>query len=262
MRKKILPVLVGGVLTLVALVGAFTYRMAYAQSSTPTPAAPAQTGKGPGMGPRGVSDQELANALGISLDQLQTAQKSATDEALKEAVSAGLITQAQADQFAQNEQNAQNGHPFPGLPPLKDSSIDYNALLAKALGISTDQLQAVYQKAYYADIDAAVANGSMTQAQADEAKGRYALSNDSNFQSAMKSAFEAAVNQAVSSGVITQAQADQILQNDSGMMGWPGLGGPGGRGGPGGPNGWNGGTPPNPPSGTANPNSAAPTATP
>jgi hypothetical protein len=62
-------------------------------------------------------------------------------------------------------------------------------------------------------------------------KGKYALSNDSAFQSSMNTAYTDAVNQAVSSGVITQAQADLILKNSENMFN-PGLGGWGGRGGP------------------------------
>ena len=67
-------------------------------------------------------------------------------------------------------------------------------------------------------------------------KGRYALSNDSTFQSSMQSAYTAAVNAAVASGVITQAQADQILSASNnmfmpGMGGWDGHGGPHGHGG-------------------------------
>jgi len=47
----------------------------------------------------GFSQQELATALGIDLPTLQAAYKSANTEALKEAVSKGLITQQQADQI-------------------------------------------------------------------------------------------------------------------------------------------------------------------
>ena len=80
------------------------------------------------------------------------------------------------------------------------------------MGITTDELQAAYTKAAEARIDQAVADGKLTQEQADLMKGQRALSADQSFKSAMQTAFEAAVKQAVSSGVITQAQADLILQ--------------------------------------------------
>ena len=61
-------------------------------------------------------------------------------------------------------------------------SIDYNALLADALGITVDKLQAAYTQAFTAHIDSAVASGEITQEQADLALGRNALSNNSVFQ--------------------------------------------------------------------------------
>ena len=121
------------------------------------------------------------------------------------------------------------------------NGIDYDTLLAKALEITTDQLKTARQQVETARLDAAVANGQMTQAQADEMKARTALAGDTKFQASMQTAFAASVAQAVSEGVITQAQADLIIKNSSGMsfLGGPGGhgGGPGGRGGHGGPNG-------------------------
>jgi hypothetical protein len=265
-RKKIVTLLVGGVLTLAAVFGAVSYRTVFAQAATATPSTTpkygvrsatttqAQPDRGPGMRGGEYSEQALANALGIDLTKLQAAEQSAATEALKQAVSAGLITQAQADQFAQD---STNGRPFDGMRWLKDSTIDYNTLLANALGISTDDLAAGKQKAYDASIDAAVTSGNMTQEQADAAKGRYALSNSAKFQASMKSAYDAAVQQAVTDGLITQAQADLLKAENAkgagfgGEMGFGGHGGPGGRGGPDGVA----------PANQANPTTAAPTTT-
>ncbi len=235
-RKKIITVLVTGALAVVAVFGTFTYRAVYAQSATPTPAAPGSTtnnnqalpgpGKGgPGGMRGGYTDQELASALGITTDQLQAAYTTANTEALKEAVSKGLITQAQADQLSAN---GFDPHRF-GM--FSANGIDYNAILAKALNITVDKLNAAQQQAYNANIDAAVQSGTITQAQADEMKGMNALSNDTKFQSAMKSAYDAAVKQAVTDRVITQAQADAILakQSQTGGFAVPGFDfGPGG----------------------------------
>jgi ribosomal protein S20 len=192
------------------------------------PAANNLTGSNFGMGfGGGTSDQELATTLGITVEKLQTAYTTATDEALKQAVTAGLITQAQADQI-----KARGGR-FEGLGRYTNSTtIDYNALLAKALGISVDQLNAAYQKAFNARIDSAVTAGNLTKDQADLQKGRYALMNSPKFQSAIQSAYEAAVKQAITDGVITQAQADLILKGNGGKFSG-GMGSFGGmRGGP------------------------------
>jgi len=188
-------------------------------------------GQGMPGGRGGVSDADLAAALGITTDQLTAAYKTADAEAIKEAVSKGLITQAQADQMTANNTDGRHfGGRMLGGP---NSGIDYNALLASALGITTDKLQAAYQQVEANRTQQAIANGTMTQAQADAIAARKALQQDTNFQSAMKSAYEAAVKQAVSSGVITQAQADALLQEASQSNGasfGPGFGG--GHGGP------------------------------
>ena len=235
-RTKIIGLVVTGALALVAVFGAFTFRSVYAQAATPTPGTSASPAlplgqgfnKGRPAGPRGeggYTNAELAAALNITTDQLQTAYQTANAAALKEAVSKGLITQQQADQFSVD-----------GFFPRQLGArigIDYKALLAQALGISTDQLQAAYQQALNAHLDSEVANGNLTQAQADLIKGKNALANDAKFQAALQSAFTSAVNQAVTDGVITQAQADAILQQQA--QGGPapfGFAGPRGFSGP------------------------------
>jgi hypothetical protein len=228
--KKIIVSLVIGAVALVAVFGAFTYQLAYAQSSTPTPGNGTAQGQlppgGPGRDGRGgpgvgVTDDNLAAALGITTDQLQAAEKTADAEALKEAVSKGIITQDQADQMSSKG--------FPGRHFGGPDGIDYNAMLAKALNISSDQLTAAQQEAFKTTITNAVNDGSITQAQADAVLARNALANDQKFQASMNTAYEAALKQAVSDGTITQAQADALLQEQPQQWsGGPGFG-PGGH---------------------------------
>ncbi len=263
-RSKIVTYVLVGIVAMTAVIGTTAFRPVQASASVADQAGSSQAavpaasyftdanfGKGPGGG---VSDQDLATALGITVEKLQAAYTTATDEALAQAVTAGLITQAQADQI-----KARGGR-IGELGRYTDlSTIDYNALLAKALGISVDDLKAAHVKAFNTRIDAAVAAGSMTQAQADLAKGRFALQNNAKFQTALQSAYEAAVKQAVTDGVITQAQADQILAEKAGM-GRAGFGDLGGmRGGKGGHGGFEGRGQRN---GTQPVNPAAPTVTP
>ncbi len=263
--KKIITTIVGGGLALAAVFGAVaTYHTVNAQTPTPTTTAPStQPGNAPGglkggMRAGGYTEDQLAAALGITVDKLQAAEQTATSEALKQAVADGTITQSQADQYAQN---TNNGHGFGEGMFLRDSNIDYNALLAKALGITTDQLKSARQTATFATIDQAVTAGTMTQTQADAAKARYLLSNSTKFQDAMNSAYQAAVKQAVTDGLITQAQADALLSSTNGQLNWGMKGGfdgfGGGHGGRGGPGGRNGTTP-----NSGNGSSSAPTATP
>ena len=237
-RKKIVSMVILGALAMASVFGAVAYRTVLAQTATPTAptnnSAAAPTGRGEHGGPGGTSNADLATALGITTDQLNTAYQTATAAALKQAVSQGLITQAQADQITANG----GAFPFDGRWSgyLSQNGLDFNQFLADALGISVDKLTAAYATAFNARIDAAVTAGTLTQTQADLEKGQYALTNNKAFQTSMQTAYQAAVKQAVSDGVITQAQADAILKaNPSfGMGGFRGMGGPGGFGGHGG----------------------------
>ncbi len=246
--RKTIILIVLGVLAVTLAVGGLAYKSVFAATPTTTSSTTTNTstsiGLGLGKGPfGGYTKEQLATALGITTDALNTAYQNAYAVALKDAVSKGLITQTQADQLTTNGNVFPFGNQWDSW--LTQNGIDFNTYLAQALNISVDQLKAAYQTAYDANIDLAVTNGNLTQTQADLMKGQYALYNDSTFQSSMKSAYTAAVNQAVASGVITQAQADQILANSSnlftrGMFGFAGRGGGHGHGG----DMMNGGVPP------------------
>jgi hypothetical protein len=228
MRKtKLLSILVAGALVAAAVIGVAAYRTVEAAAPAQTSSAHLGFGRGGGGG---YTNEDLAAALGITVDELSAAYQTATNAALDQAVEDGLITQAQADQIRSR------GSAFPlgsrwGIW-LSQNGIDYDALLANALGISVDELRAAYVEAFNTRIDQAVADGRLTQEQGDLMKGQNALFSNEAFRSSIQSAFEAAVQQAVTDGVITQAQADQILSSSSGMnfFGPKGFGEPGGFG--------------------------------
>lgn len=183
----------------------------------------------------GDQDEYLAQALNITADELAAARQTAYESAVDQALAEGLITQAQADQLKANSANGDFGRRGLHIPGMDSQSIDMNALLADALGITVDQLAAAKTEARSLAIDAAVADGSITQEQADEMKAESALRaylDEQDYQGQVQSLYENLVQQAVTAGVITQAQADAILADDSGFG--HGLGGPmGGRGGSG-----------------------------
>jgi hypothetical protein len=240
-HKKTIIILVLGALAATMTFGALAYRSVFA--ATPTTTSTITTGISTllesgwlgGKGPNaGYNNQDLADALGVTVDALTSAYQAAYSSALNDAVTQGLITQAQADQLTTNG----NAFPFGNRWDswLTQNGIDLNTYLADALGISADTLKTAYQTAYYTNIDQMVTDGNLSQQQADLMKGEYALYNNSTFQSSMQSAFTSAVNAAVSSGVITQNQADQILSKSSNMFmpgldDWGGHSGPHGRGG-------------------------------
>lgn len=110
----------------------------------------------------------LANALGISVEQLNTAHEPRT-QAIQEALNQGLITQAQADAMW----NGTSGSRGFGRGWRNSSTFGRQTLLANALGISVEQLQAAQTTAHTQALQEAVAAGCITQERADEI-----LSND------------------------------------------------------------------------------------
>jgi hypothetical protein len=222
---------IGGLVLIVALVGTLVLRSAIAFAQGPVggwggPDGGARFGpgamgpglhmgadefgagplEGPGMfGGRIDREALLAEALGITVEELRAAQEQANTAAIQQALDEGLITQEEADAM---------------LSRIKlRSYLDREALMAEALGITVEELQAARAEGKPLGV-------LIYELQLDPATVR----------TAMRTAYEEAIAQAVTDGVITQEQADQMLQR-------PGFGpgGPGGRGGFGGHRGGFGG---------------------
>lgn len=183
-----------------------------------------------GKGIGGYTDAELASALGITTDKLTAARTEAKSAALTKAVADGLITQAQADEITANG----NAFPFGGRWGgwLSEKGINFDTYLADALGISTTELTAARAKALDAHLATLVADGTITQDQADLMKARQALAASDTFKSDLQSAYQAALAKAVTAGTITQAQADLLLAEQTAnggfgmrMEGFGGMGG-------------------------------------
>lgn len=203
-------------------------------------AAAAQNGRGPG----GQADTYLADALGVTIDDLTTAYTAARVVAIDQAVTDGLLTQEQADALKSGAGRIDDR----GLAPIGQNKDAQDALLAEQLGITVDQLEAAETTANDARLAAAVEAGQITQEQADQMQAQDAFRqymNQADVQAQLQAAYTSAVQGAVQAGVITQEQADTILSNSNGfgrfgeMPGFGdghGFGGRhGGRGGAGGP---------------------------
>jgi len=197
----------------------------------------------------------LAKALGISVEELQTAHEKAQKAAIQQALEEGLITQAQADRLS--------GRGFPpgrGLGALlvgPDSGIDMDALLAEALGITAAELQEAREQAFSDSLAQGVADGRISEEQAELMKAHHALRDyikpdelmaqalgitkdqlqsyheqglsfdeiiaelgltEEQVSDAHQAALEAVIGQAAEEGIITQAQADLVLNNPMGMQ--------------------------------------------
>lgn len=159
----------------------------------------------------------LADALGITVAELNTARQKAYEAALDQAVEQGLLTQAQADYLKQRGVGPGFGKMM-GTWYLGSSTIDTEALFADALGITVNELRTAQAKALDAALADAVEAGYLTQAQADQIKAQWNLNrylNEQGLAAKIRSLYEEAVKAAVSAGIITQEQADQILQNQN-----------------------------------------------
>lgn len=273
--KKVITLILGGVviaavaLGSMSLVSTLDVKAADEGTEEPQTSNPPDR-KGGFRGNPGEDNQYLAEALGITEEELSAAQEEATEAAIAAAVEQGLITQEQADEMLNNDRGFR-GFGFGGCGRPGESeteeTIDYDALLAEALGITEDELKAARQKARELMLQAAIANGDITQEQLDLMEVNQALRDyinpqalqvealgitedelkayrdagtswedilsavgmtEDEYKEALKAAYEAVIAQAVSDGVITQEQADLYLANYDSGMGMPGMGGPGG----------------------------------
>lgn len=170
--------------------------------------------------------QLLADALGITVDELTAAQTAAQEAALAQAVEQGLITQEQADAILANAPD--DGRLIGGrfLGHGAEGGIDGRQLLADALGITVDELEAAEETAFQAGLAQAVTDGTITQEQADLMTAQRAFREYADAQ--QQTAYAEELAAAVAAGAITQAQAD-LLSSGQGAFGHGGM--RGGRGG-------------------------------
>ncbi len=224
MKSKLVKI--GGVfLVLAALAALLGATMTFAQEDTQAaPGAPAEDGA-PGFGPKGnrgrgpgrffdkeAYDQALADALGISVEDLLAARETAKATLVQQAVAEGKLTQEQADAIL-------SGEGLRSLGPIVDKEVIQTAV-ANALGISVDELEAIR------------AEGKSLPQIAEELGVEM-----SAVQEAVQAARAEALQQAVAEGKITQEQADWLLEH-GGKRRPGGPGRPGGKpfgGQPGGP---------------------------
>ncbi len=220
MKKKWLKI--GGIAAVVALVGAIAFgAVSFAQETMDrTSFGPRGHGFGPGAtfggpgqafgqrggfegsergGPGGFGfgdkidrDALLAEALGITVEELEAAQEQAQAAAVEQALAEGLITQEKADMMEAGRK-------------LR-TYLDRDAMAAQALGLSVEEIQAAR--------DAGKPMAVLIWEQGLD---------PSEMRTAMQEAHQVAVQQAVTDGIITQEQADQFANG-------PGFGGPRGRG--------------------------------
>lgn len=169
-------------------------------------------------------DELLADALGITVEELAAAQTAAQEAGLAQAVEEGLLTQEEADAI---QANAADGGHGPG-GHFMGRGAEGDQLLADALGITVEELEAAEEIAFAAGLEQAVTDGTITQEQADAMTAQRAFRTYTAEQA--QTAYADALSAAVEAGAITQAQAD-LLSSTQGQFGHGGVrGGRGGHG--------------------------------
>lgn len=156
----------------------------------------------PGFGGSTEYDTYLAEALGITVEELQAAHRKADLAMLEQSIADGKITEEQAEMIKANQ--------------ALRSYLERDVLISQALGITTDELRSSFEAGK--SLETLVAEQGM------DAEG---------FQQAVQKAYQTAVQNAVEDGVITQEIADQILSEEAGRGAFGGIfHGPGRHGGP------------------------------
>jgi len=164
-------------------------------------------GRGDAHGSLGRDGELLANALGITEEELDTAWQEAYTAVLAQAVEDGYITQAQVDKWGKQSRAGA----FVLREWYDDAAAD--GFLAEALGISVEELQAARDNALPAALEA----GLIEQGDANLMQAGKLIAE------AVQTAKDEAIAEAVKQGLLTQEQADAMTSG-----GLRGFGGPDG----------------------------------
>ena len=276
-NKKVLMLVVGAVCALAIVAGITIFastRIAHAQTNdfrigaeaeffdsaagTNGMEVPNRPGPGfPGSDRRpgkGAENTYLAEALGISVEELQAATEAAWVNGIDQVLEQGLLTEAQAEWLKERNFGMRGRGSLLGDWLGENNAMDMEALLTDELGITVEELQAARSEAAEASLQAAIDSGDLTQEQADLMRARQALMGTldrgaleaqalgitveefqvareegkfipelieeqglthEEFQEAVQAAYEQKIYQAVAEGVITQMQADLLLSAEA-----------------------------------------------
>ncbi len=213
---KWINMLIGGFLAVGLIAGAgFAFLTSEAASRYSPPiqgASPYSGWLNDGDRPMGKYEEALAEALGITVEELQAAHEAVFQAQIEAAVGDGTLTEEQADQILNRKGFGFRGPRSPGL-----FSGEMATLLAGELGISVSTLEAAQSEVREKLMEDALESGDLSQEQYEVMLSHQALA--PYLESAIAEAFEEAVSQALSEGAITQTQADLLLEN-----GRPGMG--------------------------------------
>ena len=217
--KKVMYMGVGAVVVLLVLFGVargFAQDDGSAQPATGEGAAVATTLRGqaalahPGT-ERPERDTLLAEALGISAEELEAAREEVRLAGIDAALEQELITEAQAEMLQERAGRLPGRMPF----PLAEFEFDAEAVLADTLDISVEELAAAREEARALALEAQVEAGRITEEEAELMVARQAVRDYFDRDAVidlMEQLYGDAVQQALDAGEITEAQAELLLE--------------------------------------------------
>lgn len=142
---------------------------------------------------------EIAAAQGVTMEDLQAAMQAFWETAVNDALTAGTITQEQADMLLERGMPFAKGGAHGEMRGLMETIFDRDAMhatIAEALGMTVEELEAAHADGQRLPEIAAAQGVTMEEV-----------------QTAVEAARTAAIEAAVANGSITQEQADQLLSH-------------------------------------------------
>ena len=165
----------------------------------------------------------LADALGITVEELDSAIQAVRTIMVEQAVENGLLSQDQADKILSAE-GPQDGRRmrFPGHFMRGE---DFDTLLAEELGIDLETLQTAQIQAQETLLAQALEDGKITQEEYDLKQAHIQAS--PYVDEAFSQALQNALDNALADGAITQDQATLLMENAAQFGRGAGMPGPG-----------------------------------
>ena len=165
----------------------------------------------------------LADALGITVEELESAYQAVSSKMVEQAVEDGFMTQDQADKILSGELPS-DGRRMKG-PAHFMRGEDFNILLAEELGIDLETLQSAQAAAQDSLLAQALENGEITQDEFDLRQAHNLV--NPYVQEAFAQAYQNALDLALADGTITEEQAALLVANANQFgrgVGMPGFG--------------------------------------
>jgi hypothetical protein len=136
-------------------------------------------------------NEKLAEKLGVSIEELEAAQKEARDEMIDEALAAGLINAEEAERMKSGQPGMMRQR---GVERVRGAVMNVIEAAAGVLGVNTDEVRAGFRE-----------GKSLNEIAAEQGVG--------NFEAQLVARLTADIQAKLADGSITETQANRLLEN-------------------------------------------------